>query len=176
MKGEMMLILTQEELEKCENPYKEIEKMAKGLVEELQEREYNRGYEKGMEDCWEMVKKLYLSGYGLAYSDLTKIFVDWDFETILTSNSAKEAKEKIDNYIKEKSEFHVGDEVRRKDGSSIKGVIIRIKPGDYCPVYCVIFENAYTGSYDENTVRFKFNKTGRHFDEVKELFKKMKED
>ena len=39
-------MLTQEELEKCENPYEEIAKMTKGLVEELKEKEYDRGYER----------------------------------------------------------------------------------------------------------------------------------
>ena len=123
-------MLTEEELEKCENPYEKIAKMAKDLFEEMKDediakkakgldketkdREYNRGYEKGLKDCWEMMKKIHMDPIdgGMYGSDLIDIFGYYRLDSILKKFSAKEAKEKIDNYIQKKNaELHVGDEV-----------------------------------------------------------------
>ena len=165
-------MLTQEELEKCENPYEEIEKMAKGLVEELQDREYNRGYENGMEDAWETFKKIY-SPEGLSFYEIKHIFGEnWNIVNMLKTFSPKEVKEKIDNYIKKKNaEFHVGDEIIVND-SDVKYVIVRSEGVVYNDSLYVVGDDGITSIFNKKEA----TKTGRHFDEVEELFKKMKED
>ena len=100
-------MLTQEELEKCENPYEEIAKMTKGLVEELKEKEYDRGYEKGMEDAWEVAKAVVECNnrWKLDIFDLRNIFGEAANRYLIISDfSVHEVKEKIDNYIKKKNE------------------------------------------------------------------------
>ena len=159
-------MLTEEELEKCENPYEEIEKMAKGLVEELKEKEYDRGYEKGMEDAWETIKKTFLPQYegGLSIDELVDVFGTFAY---------KEAKEKIDNYIKNKNaEFHVGDEVTIETRSSRKGVVILSEKS----TINVIDYKGLVYIYPIDLVEDNLTKTGRHFDEVEKLLKMLKED
>ena len=166
-------ILTEEELEKCENPYEEIAKMAKGLVEELKEKEYDRGYEKGMEDAWEVAKAVVECNnrWKLDIFDLRNIFGEAANRYLIISDfSAKEAKEKIDNYIKNKNaEFHVGDEVTFCDK---KFIVTRIEE-DSDNTLCAIGADGLITYFN------KFNqltKTGRHFDEVEKLLKMLKED
>ena len=165
-------ILTNDELEKCKNPYEEVAKMAKGLVEELKEKEYDRGYEKGMEDAWETFKKIELVGCdgGLSKVKLFDIFGPLDIPNILKRNSAKEAKEKIDNYIQKKNEeFHVGDEVTFCDE---RFIVTRVEEDCNNTLYAIGTDGLLSYFNKAN----KLTKTGRHFDEVEELFKKMKED
>ena len=126
-------------------------------------------YDEGMEDAWETVKKICL------YPDintLIDIFGRWQIDLILSEYSAKEAKEKIDNYIKEKSEFRVGDEVKHKlDG--FKGVVVEVINGNNNETFLrILFNGMYTGTYTND----KLIKTGRHFDEVETLLDKLKEE
>ena len=151
------------------------------LVKELNKREFDRGYEKGMEDAWEMAKRIVLNPAALkdAYTvnELRGIFgKSNNIVDILLNNSPKEAKEKIENYIQKKnSEFHVGDEIKYKDGSFNKGVIIDIRPGDFGSIlYRVLFENARTEPLYEDAIYSEFDKTGRHFDEVEILLNKLR--
>ena len=130
-------------------------------------------YDKGMEDCWEIMKKIfYPPEEGLYYSEINQIFGEhWSALNMLKTFSAKEAKEKIDNYIKEKSEFHVGDEVKHKlDG--FKGVVIEVVSGNNETFLRILFNGMYTGTYTND----KLIKTGRHFDEVETLIEKLKEE
>lgn len=164
-------ILTEEELEKCENPYEEIEKMAKGLVEELKEKEYNRGYEKGMEDAWETLKKTFLPQYegGLSIDELVDVFGTFAY---------KEAKEKIDNYIKKKNaEFHVGDEIAyKKDGEKLVIITMDVEEITNGTCFYAINDKGIPFYFSTKFHKGIIKKTGRHFDEVEELFKMMKED
>lgn len=173
-------MLTQEELEKCENPYEEIEKMEKGLVEEIKDREYNRGYEKGMEDMWETARKIVVtSGTNeLPIEDFIEIFMGYSITEIFKKYSAKEAKEKIDNYIhKENETFHVGDEVKSKFCNLNKGVIIEVCiPNNGKTFIRILFEDTRVCSYTKEDAYNILTKTGRHFDEVEELLKMLKED
>lgn len=171
------MMLTQEELEKCENPYEEIAKMTKGLVEELKEKEYNRGYEKGMEDAWETVKWICLYLYPDIYtSDLIDMFGSWRIDLILSKYSAKEAKEKIDNYIKKKNaEFHVGDEI--VVNSTGEKMIILVIGNKFIKCLTTKHLVTYTCMHESlEEMTNDYTKTGRHFDEVEKLLKMLKED
>ena len=121
-------------------------------------------YEKGMKDAW-------------LYPDVSTgdidIFGKWWIDLILSKHSAKEAKEKIDNYIKQRDEeFHVGDEVKHKlDG--FKGVVVEVINGNNNETFLrILFNGMYTGTYTND----KLIKTGRHFDEVETLLDKLKEE
>ena len=171
-------MLTQEELEKCENPYEEIAKMTKGLVEEMKDREYNRGYEKGMEDMWEIMKKIELTEGegGLSTIEIVDIFGSLDIPNILKRNSAKEAKEKIDNYIKKKNaEFHVGDEI--VVNSTGEKMIILVIGNKFIKCLTTKHLVTYTCMHESlEEMANDYTKTGRHFDEVEKLLKMLKED
>ena len=166
-------MLTQEELEKCENPYEEIAKMTKGLVEELKEKEYDRGYEKGMEDAWEVAKAVVECNnrWKLDIFDLRNIFGEAANRYLIISDfSVHEVKEKIDNYIKKKNEeFHVGDEIAFCDE---RFIVTRVEEDCNNTLYAIGTDGLLSYFNKAN----KLTKTGRHFDEVEELFKKMKED
>lgn len=162
-------------IEKFENPYEEIEKMAKGLVEEVKDREYERG----MEDCWEMVKKIELAVVegGLTTVELLDIFGTYVSSEILNNNSAKEAKEKIDNYIKNKNaEFHVGDEVIDLLTNKKYVFVNFVYSGKITTPAEMLIRVIGSDGISWVTDLLRFKKTGRHFDEAEELFKKMKED
>ena len=171
-------MLTQEELEKCENPYEEIAKMANGLVEELKEKEYDRGYEKGMEDAWETFKKIELAEGegGLATTELLDIFGTYVVYEILNNNSAKEAKEKIDNYIKKNAEFHVGDEVINILTNRKYVFVDFVYSGEITTPAEMFIRVIGSDGASWVTDLLRFKKTGRHFDEVEKLLKMLKED
>lgn len=89
-----------------------------------------------------------------------------DFDVTM-GDSYQEAKSKYEAWLKKKDEIRVGDEV--KDHEDIKAVVL-----DICmdgEAYVVYTENRICEDWlkDEG-----FVKTGRHFDEVEELLKKMR--
>lgn len=108
----------------------------------------------------------------------------WEFARIVTSMNMQdymecfvedaalvmtyqEAKTKYDTWKKQKDEIHVGDEVRCMDRV---GIVVRINSMDGGSN--VVWEDgatAYIGVKD-------LTKTGRHFEEVKNLLEKMKEN
>ena len=135
------------------------------LVEEMNKREFNRGYEKGMEDAWEMLRKIYYFE-NLSNDELKQIFgKDWSITNIFTNYSAKEAKEKIENYNKKM--FYIGDELV-EIGTNNKYIFIC----NYDTLVRVIDKSGTSWL----TSQSKFKKTGRHFEEVKTLLKKLRED
>lgn len=80
-------------------------------------------------------------------------------------NSYSEAKAKYDAWAKEKSRIRVGDEVIIKS-DGVKGVVL---DKDLCGEFYVFTEN---GCCEEYRI-IHFEKTGRHFEEVEELLRKM---
>lgn len=90
-------------------------------------------------------------------------------------NSYSEAKAKYEEWKKQKDEIRVGDEVKPKikNGFSDKGVVLRLyQPKQYKPLADVLWRDE---TVDIKVVVEKLVRTGRHFDEIEELLKKMKE-
>ena len=65
-------------------------------------------------------------------------------------------------------EIHVGDEVCFNDGESFNGVVLdeSVVNGSWC----ILTENGCVSAFDEK----KLHRTGRHFDEVETMLKKMR--
>ena len=90
--------------------------------------------------------------------------------TEVTANlTYQEAKSKFEAWLKQKDEIHVGDEL--KDDGNIRAVVLDIMDEDYVS-YEVFTENGIVDEWQKGIVV----KTGRHFDEVAELLKKMRGD
>ena len=78
----------------------------------------------------------------------------------------QEAKAKYDEWAKEKSRIRVGDEV---EIVNIIGVVIRVPKHDEQRVHYI----TKSGTVYCNNAYAEIKKTGRHFDEIEELLKKM---
>ena len=83
----------------------------------------------------------------------------------LTEYTYSEAKAKYEAWKKQKDEIRVGDEVTEKYVG--KAIVTNIE-FELCSVLW------FDGSVDEDVPLKDLHKTGRHFDEVEELLKKMK--
>ena len=79
----------------------------------------------------------------------------------------REYKSKYEAWKKQRDEIHVGDEVIIKS-DGVKGVVL---DEDLCGEFSVFTENGCCEAYR----KIHFEKTGRHFPEVTELLKKMRE-
>lgn len=90
----------------------------------------------------------------------------WEIRSIFTNNTYQEAKAKYEAWVKQRDKIHIGDEVVDKAG--YKGVVTYIQ-SEVCDV---LWDD---GSVTEDTNKKEFSKTGRHFLEVAEMLKKMKE-
>ena len=113
---------------------------------------------KAIEDeVWEFAKKVRLKEF---FDDNHNLHPYLDY-----FDSYQDAKAKHDEW-KKKEEICVGDEVIIKS-DGIKGVIL---DKDLCGEFYVFTEN---GCCEEYRI-IHFEKTGRHFDEVEELLRKMK--
>ena len=127
---------------------------------------YIESNQKAIEDeVWEFVKKIECLTIGE-----TEDCFDVEYEGIpFVANmfSYQEAKAKYEAWLKKKDEIHVGDEL--KDDGNIKAVVLDILDADY-ESYEVFTENGIVDEWQKGIVV----KTGRHFDEVEELMKKMR--
>lgn len=131
----------------------------------------NKAYKHGLEDAWECAKKLCQSvKYGGLEEHCNEIFEKTPFETFdVFDFTAAEAIAKIKAYEdkqKQDAEIKVGDEVTH-DGA--KFIVLNID--SQTSVYCLdtrgrtpIFTNIHN-----------LTKTGRHFDEIKNVLDQMGE-
>ena len=146
------------------------------FIKTIRNKMYDFAYAKGMEDAWEMVKKILFlpSEGGLTFSELENIFGTFSAYRILENNSAIMVKEKIDDYIKkEKEALHIGDEIKYGD-TGRKYVVTWIYPYPDENNNINVRAIDYRGeSYTFASKRIK--KTGRHFDEAEKLFERMEE-
>lgn len=107
-------------------------------------------------EAWDFVKAL----YGLSDEELYEIFPNGCPYEMAYS----EAKAKYEAWRKQKNEIHVGDEVRHTLTSAI-GVVTQIKD------LTIMWEDGSAGADRGEHIE----KTGRRFDEVEDLLKKMEE-
>lgn len=119
-------------------------------------------YEDGLNDAWEVARKIACTD-GYKCGELDNIFGSHSANTILSFLTASEAIDAIENY----EGIKVGDEVT--DDEEWKGVVTWINPnGEYMEVMLE----------DGTTIQWKkasFKKTGRHFPQIEEVLKQMKE-
>lgn len=121
---------------------------------------------KAIEDeVWELVKVI----EKMEYDDYEKCFSNYGGHEAFFDRPYREAKAKYDAWKKSKEEVHVGDEV--KIANTI-GVVTRVPEYDEQRVHYI----AESGTVYCNNAYADIVKTGRHFDEVESLLKKMEED
>lgn len=130
-------------------------------------------YEQGIADAWEMIKKLF--DYGTI--EIEDIFgANLWVEDILKLYCYDEVKSKIKKY-NENQKLIVGDEVEyERDNEKIKGIIIEKYSSDET-FYTILGSDGNTHQFifgDRKDIDF-FNLTGRHFPQVEEMLKAMKE-
>lgn len=139
------------------------------LTEEEREQakqEEKTAYNKGLTDAWEAAKKC------LHNNDLWS-FCDLDpGESMFTKYSAGRAIAKIKEYEDRKAEIKVGDEVVENDDMSERGVVTYITLTGGRNLCTILWDDGrFCGCYESD-----IKKTGRHFPQVAELLKAMKEE
>ena len=117
------------------------------------------------DEVWEFAKKL-ISMSGNEVSDM--IGYTTNFGEVMYNMTYQEAKARYEEW-KQKEEIEVGDEL--KDDENIRAVVLDILDADY-ESYEVITENGIVDEWQKGIVV----KTGRHFSDIEELLKKMREE
>ena len=124
----------------------------------------NAAYRKGMEDAWDAARTLWNT------TNRKEIFGYTMFSTVLTALTAQEAVEKIRQYEqekKEKEEIQVGDEVNAPFG---KAIVVNVD--SVAEKIWVLYADGHDGfDFFKNAP----TKTGRHFPEIAEALRKMRE-
>lgn len=125
-------------------------------------------YQRGLEDAWECVKKITYEKTegGFDFRELKEIFDGRILlSEILVNYSATKAMKKIREYEEKQKvdEIRVGDEV---DHDGLKCVVVKV----WQDCVCTISQVGTTPSYTDKSV---LKKTGRHFDQIEELMKKI---
>lgn len=131
-------------------------------------------YEDGLNEAWECAKKIEAPTVegGLSGQELAQIFKDGaTLYKVFKNYSAREAVTRIKEYEEEQqkkaAEIKIGDEVTDNDGWN--GVVTCISPdGEYLVVTL----------QDGSALRWEkehFKKTGRHFPQIAEVLKQIKD-
>ena len=119
---------------------------------------YKKGLDTGRDEAWNFARKL------LNYKNK-----DWEdlMNLLLVNNcSYQGAKDMYEEWEREKNEIQIGDEVKIKDLED-KGIVTSVL-ATRCDVLWL------DGTVSEDVLMSELCKTGRHFDEVEELLKKMR--
>lgn len=106
-------------------------------VEELEKKD-DEGYQKGLSDAWEMMRKICLSPYegGMEIDELIECFGKVLLKDILRGNSASEAKAKFDAWKVKKGQIHVGDVVTSP--SEREYIVLHISNDDGTKTFTVL--------------------------------------
>ena len=131
---------------------------------------YKFGYENGLNDAWDAARKIVLSredGGLFEYEARKSVFGCGNYMA-LKNYSASEAVKKIRQYGQEQEEqIQVGDEVVFYNGE--KCVVTVVGDGQAAEV---MDKGGFSMRMDDG-LRNSMKKTGRHFPEIVEVFKKM---
>ena len=161
----------------CEDCTKNVDLNA--IRKEAYEQGRKDGKIEGQAEVWVCVKKIALHPEegGIALGDIRKIFGCKHFQTVFRDYSASECIEKIRAYEQEKEEqIQVGDEVIRHyksefaEGDDAPSIFLSEEDGYF---RCLAFNgrSIMIAEYPKN----QYRKTGRHFPEIAEVLRKMKE-
>lgn len=145
------------------------------IEEEFEEKSNN--YEQGLNDAWELTRKLIISDYDGAYSakDMRDIWEHGGFLSILKDFTAQQALEKLKKYEeqkqKEKVKIYVGDEIY-STLTDCKAVVQHI---DAWNRYQCFTDNGSQLVIDEQIFNDCWVKTGKNYSQIIEILKQMKE-
>ena len=141
---------------------------------ELQAKQKENEYERGLNDAWRVVTEFLLMGdfdRGMTFSTR---FLDE-----LLKMEPKMAVERLKEYEKKnydlpesmRGEINIGDEVKvTEEDGTFRAIVIRRDNTPY--PYHIMYDNGDTRYVEEESLA----KTGRHFDDIENLFKKMQDD
>lgn len=134
---------------------------------EESEEAKNKTYEDGLNEAWELVRDI----IALPNSENKSLemvrynaFADDALFDIIRNHSASEIIKKIKEY----EEIKIGDEVVDKEEWGIKGVVTETTER----LISIVEEKGNVSRWKKEN----FEKTGRHFSEIEEVLKKMKEN
>ena len=146
--------------------YEDGSKIADRDLKEMHDITYNEAYNKGLEDA----RRALLNFLEVPSDEWGKIFDENSYyiKAIFTHYSISEIAKRIKAYkqnkkAEEEKTIKVGDEVISFSDSK---AIVTMIDSEYITV---VFEDGSSGEFPRNN----FRKTGRHFDEVSELFSKL---
>ena len=128
---------------------------------------YTESDRKAIEDeVWEFARKM-ISTSGNEVSEMWGCATN--FGEVMHNTTYSEAKSKYEAWLKQKDEIKVGDEIVGiySDGEKTPPLVVLKVEGNY---YYGIYSK--TGEFVQGGLNYE--KTGRHFDEVAELLKKMR--
>ena len=137
-------------------------------------RPIGKTYEDGLNEAWELTRKLIISDYDGAYSakDMRDIWKHGGFLSILKDFTAQQTLEKLREYEKKKKvEIHVGDEIY-SELTDCKAVVQRI---DTWHRYQCFTDNGNQFILDKHTFNDYWVKTGKNYPQITEVLKQMKE-
>lgn len=131
-------------------------------------------YEDGLNEAWELTRKLVISDYDGAYSakDMRDIWKNGGFLSILKNFTAQQALEKLKEYEKQKKKvIHVGDEIY-SELTDCKAVVQRI---DTWNRYQCFNNEGSQFVIDEQIFNDYWVKTGKNYPQIIEVLNQMKE-
>lgn len=131
-------------------------------------------YEDGLNEAWELTRKLVISDYDGAYSakDMRDIWKNGGFLSILKNFTAQQALEKLKKYEKQKKKvIHVGDEIY-SELTDTKAVVQRI---DTWNRYQCFNNEGSQFVIDEQIFNDYWVKTGKNYPQIIEVLNQMKE-
>lgn len=140
-----------------------VEYSSESQLEEHREQDYDRGYKQGIADYRKFERFFDSDGIDM-FEDIRNPDGTLSMDMILLYLPMSEIMARIRAYEDVKSKIKVGDEVITPSGN--KAIITRID--DEC--ITVVFDDGSSDLFDTET----FRKTGRHFDEVKQLLDKLR--
>ena len=135
--------------------------------------EYGKGVKVGRDEMLEYIKYLLRLPLAELFEEFNKLFKckEDTFQDIILSHSSSEIIKFVDKYKEEKEkELEIGDEVKTDDG---RVMVFLGYNGKWCNLLAKEGETTVMHVISNDTL--KVQKTGRHFSQVEELFKLMKE-
>lgn len=124
----------------------------------------DEAYNKGLDDAWELAKKIVLPDHlgGYTVDELKDIFGKNTFASLMNTFSPQEALAKVKVYEEKHNEIRVGDVVEFKDGY-IESIVTKV---DGYTIY-KLFKSGDCNSCDKKDLK----KTGKHYDSIDEFMK-----
>ena len=131
----------------------------------------DESYNKGLNDAWELVKKIVLSDGDGGYScdELENIFGYRSPASVFKAFTPQEALAKVKECEDECNEIRVGDVIKLK-GTTHEAIATRVTETNICLLYKDGNCNNNKCSSNSSIDRY-FVKTGKHFDSIDEFMK-----
>lgn len=124
----------------------------------------NEPYNQGLNDAWELAKKIVLPDHlgGYTVDELKDIFDNNTFAPLMNTLTPQEALAKVKTYEEEHNEIKVGDVVTVR-GSILEGIVTRVDG-------YVVYRLFKDGSCDDYVTKEELKKIG-HYDSIDEFMR-----